>query len=568
MTTTGNRAHGLDVARGVLLAAMVAVHIVSAHGPAAHVNALHGWVGVFLISSGFVGLSGYVIGLRSRELGLATVARGVDRGIQLLVVMFGYGVLFSLLRHVLAFAGAGGECAAEHGWQPPLRFDDLGILLPIAVVQMLGTLAGARARVVIVVLVALAATVMVLPPLTSNIEGNVVIDIFTRRSLTPFYTITTFIAIGLVGVALGRARPAWLTRACPRAVAATCVVTAIVLASPRVSGPFLDRLYLATGVYGGALLTLAFWSGILAVFIRGFSTVKAGGDLAAAMGRHSLLVFVLHDLLLVLDAAARDRLQIAKAGWFVLVLLVVNLAVLVLVARAADRSSRVRAVADAMLLGRSKPGSLVGGGAFSLLGGLVLAALLAVYTSAALARTSSVLVVDDFESARCPRWWTFGFLPFERKAMSGAHGRFALDARGPAPGSYAHGRGLFLDRELGNRTRLVMLVHGDGPGSGRIKIELCEDDNGNWEIEKQPPLYVPLYDDRFVHELSVDWRGWRTVEIPLSLFRDDNPGGNGIFDPQRDLTSGGLLELQLLFAPTGTFGDDVRISIDHIRFAP
>lgn len=570
------RLPGLDVARGVLLIAMLAVHVISAHGSAAHVNALHGWIGVFLISSGFVGLSGYVVGLRTRALTPAELGRGLDRGVQLVLVMLTYGILLSLLRYGLVLAGpAETACAARDGWAPPLRFDDLGILLPIGIVQMLGPLAGARGRAAVPAVGALSLGVMMVPALTEGLDGGVVLDVLTRRTLTPFYTVTTFVAIGLVGVALGRARPRWLEGTLPRAAGAACGGIAVVLAMPPLSAAVLDPLYQAGGAIVGGVATLAYWSGVLVLFLRAFTSQAepAAGRLGgtfAVLGRNSLFVFVLHDLLLVLDAGMRDDLGLGKTGAVAVLMLAANAVVLVVSAHGLERSARARAIADAVLLGRSRPGTVSGGGPFSLLGGLVLAGVLAVYTSAVLAGPVAVWVVDDFESERCPRWWTFGFLPFTRApADEGAQDTFILEIRGSAPGSYAHGRGLFLARDLGDRRQLAMLVRGEGPGSGRIKIELSEDDNGNWEIEKQPPRYVPLYDDRFVHELSVDWRGWREVVIPLSVFRLDNPGaGNGVLDPARDLTSGGLLELQLLFAPTGAYGDEVRLGLDHLRFIP
>ena len=552
-----NRLAGLDIARGGLLLAMLAVHVVSAHGPAGQINALHGYVGVFLISSGFVGLSGYVVGLRTRSLALPELGRGLDRGLQLVLVMFAYGVLLSLLRHGLLLAGSETRaCVARDGWTPPLRFDDLGILLPIGIVQILGPLAGARARLAIPGMVALAVGSMILPALTADLDGNLILEILTRRTLTPFYTVTTFIAIGLVGVALGRARPTWLGQPVPPLVAATSGGCAIVLAIPPLSSAVIAPIFHAGGQLAGSLVTLAYWSGVLVLFVRAFAawTPPPHGPIAGAfavLGRTSLFVFVLHDLLLVLDGAVRDGFGLGKSSAVVLAMLVTNTAILLLAARGLDRSARARAWTDALLLGRSRPGSLVGGGAFSLFGGLVLAGVFAVYTSAALAGPAPAMVVDDFESADCPRWWTFGFLPSARvPAEAGAQGAFVLELRGSAPGAYAHGRGVFLARDIGERRHLVMLVRGEGPGSGRIKIELSEDDNGNWEIEKQPPLYVPLHDDRWVHELTVDWRGWREVTIPLALFRDDNPhAGNNVFDPARDLTSGGLLELPAAVRP-------------------
>ncbi|HSK02021.1 MAG TPA: hypothetical protein VK932_12305, partial [Kofleriaceae bacterium] len=228
MSDGRDRLVGLDVARGLLLCAMLAVHVVSAHGAADHVNALHGWVGVFLISSGFVGLSGYVIGVRARRLAPAELGRGLDRGVQLVLVMFAYGVLISLLRHGLMLVGTeASACGARHGWTPPLRFDDLGILLPIAIVQILGPLAGARPKVAALGLTAAAAGVMLVPALTAGIDGGLPLAVLTRRALTPFYTVTTFVAIGLVGVALGRARPRWLVADATPAAAGVAFAAAV-----------------------------------------------------------------------------------------------------------------------------------------------------------------------------------------------------------------------------------------------------------------------------------------------------------------------------------------------------
>lgn len=555
------RVAGLDIARGLLLVAMLAVHVISAHGTAEQVNALHGWFGVFLISSGFVGLSGYVIGLRARARTLREVGRGIDRGLQLVLVMFAYGVLFSLLRHGLMYFGP-AECTARTGWLPPTRFDDLGILLPIAIVQVLGSLAGAPRRVACVALAGFAIGTASVPALTAG-HGGLVLGVLVGRTLTPYYTITTFVAIGLVGVALGRARPRWLEMPLAPAAAILAGGAAAVLAMPPVASAMLDRIYLALGQLAGDLATLAYWSGVLVLFLRAFTACEdsPGGirGVLGTLGRRSLFVFVLHDCLLVLDAAFRDTAGIGKTGFVVAMMIAVNFAILVAAAWGLERSARARAWVDAVLLGRSR--------AVSLVGGIVLAGILATYTSSMLAGASDTLVIDDFESASCPKWWTFGSLPYTRvRATDGGQGDYVLDVRGAAPGPYAHGRGIYMDRDIGERRTLVMLIRGDGPGSGKIKIELSEDDNGNWEIEKEPPLYIPLYDDRWVYELSVDWRGWREVAIPMSVFRDDNPGGNGIFDPVRDLTSGGLLEMQLLFAPSS--GDEVRLAIDDIRFTP
>src|SRR6266571_3392272 len=121
-----SRNAAIDVGRGALLAGMVVVHVASAHGTAAQVNALHAWFGIFLISAGFVWLSGFVLGLR----GGSHAARALRVALQLVLVMVAYAVLLSLLRHLFdRLSGGEAACAARSGWAPPLRFEDLGILL-------------------------------------------------------------------------------------------------------------------------------------------------------------------------------------------------------------------------------------------------------------------------------------------------------------------------------------------------------------------------------------------------------------------------------------------------------
>src|SRR5207245_1509941 len=96
------RVESLDVARGALLFAMTIVHVVSGHATPTQNESFHTWVGVFIISCGFVMVSGVVVGSQSAPLSRADATRAVDRFLQLLLVMFGFGVLFSLVRHGLA----------------------------------------------------------------------------------------------------------------------------------------------------------------------------------------------------------------------------------------------------------------------------------------------------------------------------------------------------------------------------------------------------------------------------------------------------------------------------------
>lgn len=572
------RRTGLDVLRGGLLVAMLAVHVLSAHAAAAQASAMHAWVGVFLISSGFVGLSGFIVGSRPGPAGREGWLKAVDAALHLIAVMVAYGLALSLLRHGLCVA-AGGElaCSVRDGWRPPERFGSLGILLPVALVQLLAPLARSARGVALAAAALLAAAWMVLPALTAGLpaEGpsGAVVGALTRRTLTPFYTVSSFVAIGLACALLGRAFRAWTCArgepALSTALRVGCVLAAIALAVPRWSKPLLDQAYRG-GQLAGALATLAFWVAVIALLVVAFVTWRPGGRAAAALailGKSSLAFFVLHDLLLELNTLARVGAGLDKGPAIAIALVAANLALLAGALLLLERSGRLREGARRLLLVRGGTPTFLrrlDGQAIPLL--LVLASVLAVYSAHAVAPRPSALVVDDFEREGCPRWWTFGQLelrrvPSEPTGRAGHH----FEVKGRASGMTGHGFGLFPDQDVGALRTLNVDVYGHGPGSGRIKFELVEDDNGNWEAEKVD--FVPIYDDRFVREVTVDWQGWRHLVLPVSSFVDDNPrGGNGIFDPERDLTSGGLLEIQLLISPSGAEDDHVQLGIDNLRW--
>ncbi len=572
------RFDSLDTARGVLLVAMLATHIVSAHGSSNHVGFLHGSVGVFLISSGFVGLSGFLIGFRTQPWRSGEGARALESALRLLLVMFGYGVLVSLSRHGLALLGSGPEaCSAQQGWLPPLRFDDLGILLPIAIVQLLAPLARMPGRLPRIVLGAFIAGFVLLPSGAISLPDQGILggvaDVLVRRKLTPFYTVVTFVAIGLSCALLGRLSWTALRQGesgSVRSVAAAIV--AIVLASPHLANAALDPVFGLNRALG-AFAQLAYWLIAISFSLRPFAApFEAGGTarhVMSLLGRHSLLVFVAHDFLLVLNAAGRRALGTDKGIAAIVALLTVDLALLFALCVFVERRESDRQWFAAILLESARVSKPLRGGAFSIPGGLALAGIFASYSGTALSGADGELPIDRTEDASCPAWWAFGPLGYHQTASEPGSGRAGhhLQVRGPAAVPYAQGRGLFLDREIGDRRALQMSIRGHGPHSGRMKIELSEDDNNNWEIEKSPPLYVPLVDDRVIYEIAVDWYGWRDVAIPLSAFRDDNPGkGNDVFDPHRDLTSDGLLELQILFASAGAPGDETMIDLDDIRW--
>ncbi len=558
------RRDSIDVARGALLAGMVAVHVASAHGTSAQVNALHERFGIFLISAGFVWLSGFVIGLRGPQRGDG--ARAVRVAAQLLLAMVAYAVVLSVARHLLErISGGDLACAARVGWSPPLRFEDLGILLPIAIVQVLA-IAVRRGRAGQLAVAVLAVASLLLLGLSESGPrtglAGLGLDVLVRRTLTPFYSVCVFIALGLAGALAGASRlqPALTERA--RALGAIAgLALALAMGVPAWSRASLDVAY-AAGAVPGAVATLLWWTAAILLFLRGIAGLAFGSARRAlsVLGRNSLYVFVLHDFLLELDSFVRARLHIDKGAAAVAALLAADLIILVVAARTAENNEGVAAAARSLLLQTSQPAT-ARRGSFAVPAALVFAGLLAVYTSAALARTRAEVLIDDFESAdECPHWWSFGPLSFRR--VGGV-----LDVEGDS--TAVSGTGVYVQPEIGALRTLRLDVRGYGPGSGRLRIELFDDDNGNWEIEKDPRTYEPLYDDRFVPELPVDWTGWRELALPASAFRDDNPGvGDDVFNPERDLTSGGLLEMQLMVSRGSAESARVHLQIDNLRWTP
>ena len=135
------RVDRLDVARGALLVAMVIVHVVSGHATAAQSDSFHAWLGVFLISCGFVMVSGVVVGSQPGPLSGADATRAVDRFLQLLLVMFGFGV------HPIGVILAAGLCGLgfyhRQSFPPAAASDDRRSysLKPLAWILLIAALA-------------------------------------------------------------------------------------------------------------------------------------------------------------------------------------------------------------------------------------------------------------------------------------------------------------------------------------------------------------------------------------------------------------------------------------------
>ena len=173
-------------------------------------------------------------------------------------------------------------------------------------------------------------------------------------------------------------------------------------------------------------------------------------------------------------------------------------------------------------------------------------------------------IIDNFESGKFSDWWTFGNISLQ--LVSGKNSRYALALTGSSRDWYIGGIGFYIGKDASKYGSLDMDVYGAGKDSGTLKIELYDDDNGNWQIEQYPNKgYAPIKDDRFVHELKVDWNGFKHISIPFSEFVDNNPeSGDNVWNPQQAGGSGGLTQMQFIVSSTSKTGA-VNLALDNIE---
>ena len=188
---------------------------------------------------------------------------------------------------------------------------------------------------------------------------------------------------------------------------------------------------------------------------------------------------------------------------------------------------------------------------------------------------SRVKTIDDFEDGTilsAPDWWRFGVLETEvvkdQTTSSPKYlGNYVLQFRGSTSSWYLGGIGTYIPFNATRYNYVKLIVKGYGSSSGTLLIELFDDDNENGYIEQnESDSAHTLYDDKFIYTLKVDWSGWKVVEIPLSNFKDANPGiGDNVWNPNQRNGSGGLTQIQLL-ALANTREGFVEIDIDTFKF--
>ncbi|MFC1767732.1 hypothetical protein ACFLZ2_04180 [Candidatus Margulisiibacteriota bacterium] len=194
---------------------------------------------------------------------------------------------------------------------------------------------------------------------------------------------------------------------------------------------------------------------------------------------------------------------------------------------------------------------------------------------------SGMYMIDDFEDGNYtsnPEWWKFDNVnpnvvsnddyqkgdPISLEQIK----KYSLNITGNASDWFAGGMGTYIARrgiDLSKYNTFMMDVYGNGAGSGTLKIEINDDDNGNWQIEQDPNAnFANIYDDKFSYSLIIDWSGWKRVKIPVSDFIDENPGvGDDIWDPEQIGGSGGMVQLQLVCIGSKKIGV-LKFNVDNI----
>lgn len=148
------------------------------------------------------------------------------------------------------------------------------------------------------------------------------------------------------------------------------------------------------------------------------------------------------------------------------------------------------------------------------------------------------------------------------------NGRYVLKLEGLGKDWFVGGVGTYLGIKADNFSSFYLRIRGYGRNSGRLQIELFDDDNGNFKLEQNPKdHYEPLFDDKFIYVVDVNWDGWKDILIPLKKFKDANPSvGDNILNLDQNDSSGGLLQVQLVgLTPPGLRVGRFSIEVDSVE---
>jgi hypothetical protein len=192
------------------------------------------------------------------------------------------------------------------------------------------------------------------------------------------------------------------------------------------------------------------------------------------------------------------------------------------------------------------------------------------------AKAAYPYLIDNFEDGtytKDPEWFSFdGIVPSivktsnlregDSKVAANA-GQYALNLSGNAKDWYVGGMGTVLGIDASGYSTFEIDVYGYGEQSGKLKVELYDDDNGNADIEVDKS-YKPLYDDLFSKEIEVNWTGWKHLSIPISEFAIEGKGDKK-WNPSLSGGSGGLVKIQLISVANSQTGS-INYTVDNLEF--
>jgi len=176
------------------------------------------------------------------------------------------------------------------------------------------------------------------------------------------------------------------------------------------------------------------------------------------------------------------------------------------------------------------------------------------------------MVIDDFDDGNVstsPEWWVFDKVLLSFDEVKG-YGESTLFVKGKTNNWYVGGIGTYLAKSASEYNTLCISIFGQGEGSGKIKIQLYDDDNNTTQLE-QDEKWEPIADDRFEYEIDVNWLGWKDLRLPISSFKDTNNGiGDDKYNPGIENGSGGLLHFQMIFN-TALQSGKIDMKVDNIK---
>lgn len=187
-------------------------------------------------------------------------------------------------------------------------------------------------------------------------------------------------------------------------------------------------------------------------------------------------------------------------------------------------------------------------------------------------------LIDNFEDGdivKDPAWWKFdnAVLKVDKSykykggdtAVEGATGEYILKIDGSTSAWYVGGFGAYIAKDASGYNSISMDIYGTGKGSGKVKLELFDDDNNNMQIEQNPKTYAPLKDDKYEYEIDVNWTGWKRIKVPFRSFKEVNSGvGDDTWNPNMLNGSGGLLHIQVIIVAAEETGT-VNLGIDNVE---